>query len=99
MIARGGRPGGRPADGARIQPERPLGMKKKVVPILFLNDQLPVDLSLILRLVVTAMKRNTRSKFDRHHFHFSVPSLKKGRCGNKVFIFSQAKYTIKLHLN
>ena len=57
--------GGRPADGARIQPERPLGMKKNVFPIFFLNDELPVNLSLILRLVVTAMKRNTRSEFYR----------------------------------
>ena len=60
--------GGRHASEARIQSERPLGMKKNVFMIFFLNDKLPVNLSLILRLVVTAMKRNTRSKFDRASF-------------------------------
>ena len=65
---RGAARGGRPADEARIQPERRLGMKKNVFPIFFLNDELPVNLSLILRLVVTAMKRNTRSEFYRASF-------------------------------
>ena len=65
---RGAARAGCPADEARIQPERRLGMKKNVFPIFFLNDELPVNLSLILRLVVTAMKRNTRSEFYRASF-------------------------------
>ena len=67
---------GRPADGARIQPERPLGMKKNVFPIFFLNDKLPVNLSLILRLVVIAMNRYTRSKFGgTSFFEFLICSV------------------------
>ena len=90
--------GGRPANGARIQPERPLGMKKNVFPIFFLNDKLPVNLSLILRLVVTAMKRNTRSKFDRPSFSFFGPIIeKRSMWEQSVYILpSQIYYKISL---
>ena len=58
----------RPADGARNHPERPLGMKKNNFPIFFLKHELPVNLSLILRLVVIAMNMYTRSKFGGTSF-------------------------------
>ena len=85
--------GGRFADKARIQRERPPWYKKNVFPIFFLNDELPVNLWLILGLVVTAITRNTRSEVDRASFSefviFRLHHSEKGRCANKVFIFSR----------
>ena len=64
-------PRGRSLDSTR---KTPWYEEKK--PIFFLKHELPVNLSLILRLVVIAMNMNTRSKFGgTSFFEFLICSV------------------------